>query len=264
MLPEDAYIRNLPRALELKLRLAYEALLNASDAITIAYGRLVENLKKVEVVGGFQITDIERTTIGMDCWTIVDSVHAIFQVVNRFPMGQLSSPDLKKYRETSSRMRNGMDHIHANIDNLSKKKGGQSPLYGNIMFATPIKNDLTYDILSLSIGAMRFNEEIGSVFGTQIIKYYDDIGNISFSAFGVQLEFTEILYVLKDAIVQHDAELRHVATKSLREHAKINGLDPIALASNTVRGTVIIKFSCRLELPPLDTERDIQVTPLPH
>lgn len=245
MLPDNAFLRNVPRILDVKQRLAFEVLLIASDAISIAFERLKVSLRCVAVAENRMISDIDRTQIGMDCWTIVDNIHAFFQVAKTLDMkGLFQIEKIGKYRLDVACMRNGMDHIHQNLGNLSRSKGVKMPIYGNVTFTCPKSFDGSFEVVSLAIGGIQFEGNVSGVFDTRAIALVDDIGNITFEAFDRRVELGEMVTFLNEVIKSIDEKFKDEFNLKVIEFANTQECDVSALLQETVRGTIVVRLVC--------------------
>lgn len=248
MLAASSYLRSIPRALDLRERLALEVILNASDAISIAHERLLETLRNIDTQSSETFDDMTRAKLGIDCWTIVDNAHALFQVVRKLPSGNAFSSHglMDQYGRTVSAMRNGMDHIHQNINNLAGKKGTRMPLYGSVTFTSPLGSDLTFEMRTVPIGGLQFSEQAFGVFDTWARPLADDVGNISFEAFENRLTVSEMIGQLQAALIEFDADLRDKLSQLVAECAQTQGLRPSDIENETVRGGLIASLRFKL------------------
>lgn len=249
MLSDEAFLRNVPRVIDLESRLKWEVLVNASDAIAFAYSQLLSVLTVVSKLADYKDAEPYRRTVSVYCWTIIDQSHAIFQILRGFDRIQEGEIDtlLSTYGQVISNMRNGMDHIHQQINNISKKKDAGYGIYGSIAFTTPIKSDGAYAFVNFALGGMQFNEQIGCSIDIHAVPLLDQIGNISFASFDVNVNFSELVSSLHSAINQLDLSIKTHVVPLIAEHVKNNSLNLEDVLNETTKGTVYMQFQFQIE-----------------
>lgn len=244
MLPPDAFLRNAPRIVDLENRLIWEVVVNASDAVGHSHQRLLNALAKIvdSQAEGVVVEEL-KPEICVYCWSIIDHAHAFMQVVKglpRKPAGLLDS-FLNKFQESIYDMRNSIKHIKQNIRNISKKKSA-SPIYGSLAFMTPLREDLTAEVISFSLGGFQFNEEVGCAIDTTLLPNQNSVSNILFSSFKSSLNISD-LCVSMSAVVNSMSEtamsevLPKIKSITREDKAQFD-----KVLSENVRGGVIVRL----------------------
>jgi hypothetical protein len=245
-----SFFRNAPRVISLEDRLKWEVIVNASDAISVSFERLTAHLSSIHD-SGYDIKVIEelKSNIFLGCWSIVDHVHAFFQVSKRFqrPEGSSLAMFTKEFSDSIYRLRNKMDHLSSHIRNMAAKKGPSDPVYGSIAFATPLRPDNTYEIVSFGLGGVQFDEEVGTIIDTHATPPVGRIGNIVFSAFGERLDVGRLVETMRSTVNRMDETARQQILPKIEDHAVKHGLDFAKLTEQTTKGTVVLRFSLKVE-----------------
>ena len=130
----DSFLRQLPVCVDEVTRIQFDAIVIASDVISQAYGSVRSLL--VQSGDSEECNEIERAIIIGNIWTIIDQLHAIrylIQIRSSDPIGPETLEFLELSRGASS-LRNKMDHLRANIGNLSNKKGSRMPIFGVVSY----------------------------------------------------------------------------------------------------------------------------------
>jgi hypothetical protein len=244
MLPPESFLRNAPRAIDLKDRLAWEVIVNASDAIDLSYQRLFQTLTIINSSGAEASTvEMYRAHILLDCWSIIDNAHSVIQIVNRFPRinGGLLDTFLKSYKNSIYTLRNKIRHITQNIDNMSKISSSD-PVYGSVSFSSPLEVDSTFEIIAFALGGMQFSQETGAIIDTRSIPLADRIANITLTAFGERIEISSLYSSMLEVLNNIDESMKEFVVPKLIAVAQKHGLDAQKLLKETVKGTVIMRF----------------------
>lgn len=203
IVPEEDIWRNLPLEFPTEDRLRVEAITFATDILCLA----LSDLRQIARPLGKDATNItfeQRMRMFSHCWTIVDQMHAIRQMLNRMLDGEPGPEQALFLREydVSRALRNKMDHLNGNIKNLSAS-GLQMPVHGVFSYFVP---DLDYPLLecdpsvfvrgyaiSVTSGSMVGSnlEVTGQWPGTEFIS--DEASHLVFSAFGLSLPLDAII-----------------------------------------------------------------------
>lgn len=244
MLPSSSFLRNAPRVVELKDRLEWEVIVNASDSISLSHKRLLETLTEI-LNSGVDASKVEefRPYISLDCWSVVDNAHSLIQIVDRFPRKTdgLLDTFLRTHKSTVYTLRNKMRHIRQNIDNMSRLKSSD-PVYGSVSFSSPLALDSNYEVISFALGGMQFNQETGSIIDAYSMPLPDTIGNITLTAFGERLEISSLYSSMLIVLNSLDDGMREFMVPKLIALAHEKGLDAQKILTETVKGTVIMRF----------------------
>lgn len=244
MLHEDAFLRKIPRIVELALRLKLEVLVNSSDTVGYAIKQLEEKLLFISQLPNFDGAEELRPIISTYCWAIIDQLHAFFQILkklNRKPRG-ITDQFLETYGGQISRLRNSMDHIHQNITNLANRKSADYGVYGSISFTTPIRQDQTYSFINFSLGGIQFQEQIGCTIDTHAVPLNNKIGNITFAAFGQNIFLSELVSSLKFTIEKLNEDFENKLVPIIEKIAFEKNLEFEKIMLDNIKGTVYLSF----------------------
>lgn len=253
-LPSDAFLRNMPRCLDLADRLRLEAIITSVDIIDLAFGRLVEKLTAISGKNQRPVDDKTRIEVSIHCWTIIDNLHNFLQFTKKL----INTPDDKlavfaNLAKDATLLRNSMDHFSTNLQNSAQKKGVSHPVYGAILFAAAADIYRKIRYISFPLGALHHAPQVSPVIDTHLVPPSAGIGHISFAAFDRQISFSTIVPALFLLIEDLDSQVKHSVTAQVQEAAAKDGLDADALLSQKVSGSMIFTLQFLpedLETPP--------------
>jgi hypothetical protein len=231
MLPKDAFLRNLPAGLHAEQRLRFDALLFAADIMDVALGRIrAVTSEKLLTIG--EASTAERAALFSDCWTIVDQVHVIRQVLRGPHFGDRLSARTAAYVaqcEVAWALRNKMDHLNGNIANIVAAKGPSSPLFGALSYFVVLPED-TPEVNGVRqvTGGHSVAISAGSSAGEQIFQVLNPIGATEFrvpvglfrfEAFGLQFELERAVEDFRPIIAAMNEKLRATVTEAATAEA---------------------------------------------
>lgn len=134
IVPPDAFLRTIPKVLNINQRLHFGAIVFACDVIEDALNRLHTIAKHHGTKLGEQPEWIHAQALSA-CWAMVDQVHVLRQAI------AMSVP--ARYRKAHEfcdkyafvkKMRDAMDHVNFQINNISKIKSSRAALFGSIRY----------------------------------------------------------------------------------------------------------------------------------
>ena len=244
MLPDNSFLRNAPRVIDLQSRLQWEVLVNASDAMWLSYKRLKAKLRKVGDSAELLVSERTRSAVSVDCWSIVDNAHAYLQIVRSLNLKKEGNHEalLKNFGATISKIRNGMDHIHQQISNMAHKKGGKYPLFGTVGFCTKLRQSGEFEWCSFPLGGMQFNEQFLCPFDSLVVPSRDCVSQICFSAFDETLNISKLVIEMRLAIRSMSKDVKRHLYPLIVETAKEHKSDFTKIMSETVKGAIIVKM----------------------
>jgi hypothetical protein len=135
MIAENSILRRLPTALNREQRFQLEALVYSADAVMFA----METIWRITIAAGAaadRISASDRMAVLMSAWSVVDHVHVARELLKRMITGDYGA-ELSAFAATAAtatKMRNVMDHLHTNIPNLARAKGGGPPIFGSLAY----------------------------------------------------------------------------------------------------------------------------------
>lgn len=135
LVSDGSFLRRMPQVVPIKERMRLDAIVTAADIIE----QSSNVLRTVTAEIGTEIEkfgNIERAYIISQCWTLVDQLHAIRQLLETAHKKE-PRPFTKHFLEaalSATQLRNYMDHLAKNLPNLSNKKGSTLPLFGCLSY----------------------------------------------------------------------------------------------------------------------------------
>lgn len=131
----DSFLRRIPVSLNITERIRFGTLVFACDIVDDAFQQLQIKTAKygAEIV---KVPAWERASLIAHCWTIVDQVHLIRQIIKRaVPPGLKVLHDFRERHDSARLLRNTMDHVEGNIGNLAEAKEVRPPILGALSYA---------------------------------------------------------------------------------------------------------------------------------
>ena len=219
LVADDSFLRKLPVALHVEERLRYDALVTAADIITQAFNLLGQFTAQARDEMENFTNGFRAHALGLS-WTIVDQLHAIRQLLQR-KKGPLTKAFLDA-AEPATKLRNRMDHLAKNLDNLSKSKGSKPPLFGSLSYfyapdtAAPAKRGKIITIMS---GALHGKDSLHCV-NPAGKTFALSTGLFTLSAFGLELEFGSAIAALRDLIQRMQSTMEDDIRRQVEEVAE--------------------------------------------
>ena len=142
-------------------------------------------------------------------------------------------------------MRNAMDHLHTNIKNAAGRKDAVDPLHGTVLFSGPLEADMTFEYVIVPLAALHRGRQVSPVIDTHAVPPTTGIGNISFAAFDNQLNLSEVVVRLSDALQSYNDSAERFCRQAIEQIAPEHGLDADQLWNAKVSGNVYF----RVQLP---------------
>ncbi len=246
MLPDDAFLRRMPRSLDLAERLRLEAIVTACDIIEYSFKKLTAVLETVSGPasdGSHRALKIEAAIYS---WSLIDQLHNFRQLTKKLAHdgGRLNQLN-DKIGSTATEMRNKMDHLKEGLGNLARKKGASHPLHGALSFATKLAENGWFEYLFFSLGDYHHGEQYSAIVDTHMPPPSEAVGNINFAAFGYQANLSEIVSEVRGAIEELNEHLSQYVVNAVAELAKREGLDADQLHKDIVSGAVVARMSLR-------------------
>ena len=245
VVPDEPSLRCLPKILMTEQRMAFDMAIYSIDLVEIAMARLRYTAGHMMSKYPEEIQGDLKTRRGMymDAWSLVNSVHDLRTVLMKFP-GKFELPEIEAFiRETevATHLRNGIDHLPANIGNLAKKKS-PSALFGGLSFiwayeCRPDGAPLHARICVVATGHFHRENETVNVADPFSLNELP-LGVFTLSAFDCKINLSDMARkvaafgeFLNQAVGSHikavvvaRAQELGVSTDSLLEHAAADGM----------------------------------------
>lgn len=222
LVADDSYLRRLPVALVTKERMRFDAVVTAADIITEAFGALRQFTAHAAV-------DLDKFSNGgrafalSQCWAMVDQLHAIRQLL---PAGGKRagpfSQALIDAAQPATSLRNAMDHLAANLDNLSKQKGLKPPLFGSLSYFYAPNAEAVAEgghIVTIMSGALHGADSFPIV-NPLNREFTLPTGLFTLSGFGHELDYGHAIGALRNWLRRVEATIENDIRSKLVEHAR--------------------------------------------
>lgn len=235
LVSDKSFLRRLPVALIAKERLRFDAIVTASDIVNQAFG----SMRQFAIQAGANLDkfgNAGRAFMLSQCWTLVDQLHAIRQLIEPSGAGKAGpfSQALLDIAEPATLLRNKMDHLAKNLDNLSKLKGVRPPLFGSLSyFYSPDASPRGGNVITIMSGSLHGEDLMPCInpIGREIPL---PAGLFTLSAFGHQLEFDLALASLRDWLETNEAKIEESLRHQIR--SKFSSDDDYEKAMATLGG----------------------------
>ncbi|HEY9686093.1 MAG TPA: hypothetical protein V6C52_03865 [Coleofasciculaceae cyanobacterium] len=271
-MPETEFLRAIPLSLDLKQRIALEAVSFSLDAIIGSYNQIVYLLSQFSHSKISDINREERVYIFTNIWTMIDQTHLINQLLKEIytPMKKHPEEDdlhlgvvidekkelefidtyLATYSAVISDLRNKMDHLRVNLNNLSNAKKIE-PIHGSLSYICSnieeLRQEGIFHIVVLFTGNLTHkNHKLPVINPT---KYAGEDINVPvdclmLSAFGRKIYISELFTdttKLKDTL---NNVFGKRVKESLLQYAQENNLDTqeICKSGNSVDIVLVCKL----------------------
>ena len=180
-------------------------------------------------------------------WTIIDHLHNVRQLTKWI---QVAKEPLQRFSETvatATAMRNRMDHLFSNIDNLASAKGSSLPLHGFISFNLPATPDGYFDNVNFPLGGLQHVKQHSASIDTWATPPKDSVGDVNFAAFDLQINFSAAVAELEETISTLNDICEESSRVRITQVAASFGENPDELINNRVSGSY--QFRLRRRLP---------------
>jgi hypothetical protein len=233
---EVQFLQRLPTAIKLEQRYALEAIGHSLTAIRVSYKRLQNHALHHDV---FECSKTEcRASWFVDAWAIVDATYALSTLL-RSKQANLSLPESKRYEvefTTASLLRNKMDHLAQNLNNLSNRNLKVLPVFGLLSYFKTREGG--GDMVLVTSGFIAGDGAI-SIPNPAGCKIETPVGYFHFSAFDSLLDLSKINFHATEIITFFNGDFARIAHEQLHHAAKVSGIDPKAALEPGPTGLVV-------------------------
>ena len=220
LIGDESYLRRLPVAFPIEERMRYDAIVTAADIIAQSFSMLQHLTSEAKA-------ETENFNYGLRaillslCWTIVDQLHAIRQLLRAKKAGPLITAFMEA-AATATLLRNKMDHLSVNLKNASSSKGLKNPLFGSLSyFYAP-------DAASAADGGEIITIMSGALHGGDKLPLINPVGHsytvptslFTLSAFGADLEFGHVIGTLRDLMWKIESSIETDIRKQVEAQAR--------------------------------------------
>jgi hypothetical protein len=241
LISDESYLRKLPVALTVEERMRYDAIVTAADIIAQSFGLLRQFTAQAKAEPENFNNGLRAFLLSL-CWTIVDQLHAIRQLLKTKKPGPLTLAFMEA-AAPATLLRNAMDHLAGNLKNVSSAKGAKDPLFGSLSyFYAP-------DAASAAEGGDIITIMSGALHGRDALPMINPLGHsmtlptglFTLSAFGHQLEFGHVIAVLRELLSKMESSMEADIRTQIEEQVKTP--DEIDQAMATLGGGLVIVAS---------------------
>jgi hypothetical protein len=261
MLSSDAFLRRLPVGLSPVQAIRIEALVYSADAIETSYG-VLKGIASTQCENIITDDRSVRIQLFTNAWTIVDSVHAARQLLRALDYNTPRASEFQEKYEAASLLRNSMDHLKDQSQNLANKKR-KPPLFGTLSYVyltadTLIRGGWIEEthggMISLSMGRIRGNVDLPLINPANIsydeAELRTDFDTFGASASGFRLDAFDKVLDLSSAtsdidalMAEFDQNASGAIPRQLQKYAADNGLNIDDLIGNEAAGfSAYVKF----------------------
>jgi hypothetical protein len=254
MIKDDSFFKNIPAALDLKQRLTWEAAGWAIQMISLSFDRLRSAASRIDAASSTYPTSL-APEIFASCWSMIDQCHMLRQILaSTSPRpGGVTQNFIDKF-EAVTLIRNVMDHLHTNIDNLANSKKPMPPVFGALSFCAIANEDLIIEanvaeptarecrIVTLTAGALTHPQTRFRAANPLGRLLELPVGLFQFEAFKNVVDFSDLIASLKALVHHFDTVVKPDQEIQLRDFARQNNLDEekILTESNVSLMTVVV------------------------
>jgi hypothetical protein len=250
MLPNDAFLRRLPKTLNPRERLALEALVFSADSIDASYQSIISLTSALgEKIP--EIQRIQRSLLFTFAWSIIDHLHVCRQLLSSLGVKTKTAAKFVKETERATDLRNKMDHLKGNIDNLTKSKRPRPPLFGAITYIYISEatdgNALMGGTVLISAGTWSHSlkMEMLNPAGRPLRL---PVSGFQLEAFDKKVSIERAAHALRDLITDLNHTVEEVSRERLHNIAQEKGIPVERLSENFGEGlAVFLAFKTRTQ-----------------
>jgi hypothetical protein len=244
MISEDSFFKKIPLAINLEQRLTWEGAGWAIQMIDLSYNKLKAAASQVDATLATYPTFL-ATEMFACCWSIIDQCHMLRKILERAPLDAdgLAAKFIKKF-EAVTFIRNAMDHLHQNINNVANKKGPISPIFGALSFCVITDDDISSSsserdvpiikgrtVVTLTAGALTHPQNNFQVVSPTGRHIEIPVGMFHFMAFEHRVDFSDMIMDLALLVAHFDNVVKPDQERQLREFARTSNLDESKVVS---------------------------------
>lgn len=254
LIGDESYLRTLPRVLSVEERMRYDAIVTAADIIAQSFSTLQRLTGDAKAETGNFNYGLRAILLSL-CWTIVDQLHAVRQLLEPKRQGTLTTV-FREAAATATLLRNGMDHLSERLKNISSSKGLKNPLFGSLSyFYAPDAASAVNEGKIITIMA-------GGLYGGDLLPLINPVGYsytvptclFTLSAFGQDLELGHVIGTLRDLLRKTESSLETDIRKQVEAQARTP--EEIDQAMASLGGGLMIVASISFD----STEKDSDPT----
>lgn len=227
LIPDDDFLRSLPAVLNAKQRIALDTLVFASDILDHNWRQLRAGALAVDGEQA-RVSSAIFAQFFSSAWQIVDQLDLIRQVIGVM-LGKddpaQETEELLERLATARSMRNKMDHLSQNIENLSKRTGPRPGVFGSFSYYLSKSDPPTSGHIGVFKTGQFHGEETMPVADPRGREMRDVVGMYDLSAFDITLQIPECFEALKHWLTNLSEGLEKDISTKCEKIAESEGRD---------------------------------------
>ena len=254
MLASDTFFRQVPKALEVRQRLILEGAGWAINSIYWAFDQLKAAAREVKFDAAGH--DSEHG-IFVSCWSIIDQCHMLRKLLSELPIlpGGPTEYFIKNY-ERVTLIRNAMDHLHNQLNNLAESKKQRPPIFGVLSFCMFTDDDMAEQpdgskkalgcqVVALTAGSLTHQNHTWHIANPTGKRIEVPLGCFEFEAFDHIVSFSELIEDVNALVNHYNTEIKQKIDEGIRAAASEKGLDTEAVLKERGGGGIKIAMKVR-------------------
>lgn len=256
VLPDGAFIRALPFAVDEIQRFRIDALVVSADILASAYIQMIDLALRSsweEAQSGEASLRHIEVAMFQQAWSMVDQIYSLRLLLKSLDFAGEDIDAFMAATECAYILRNRMDHLDARIPNIAASKNQPRSLFGSLSYfvigvavGTP---DVDVFIVNRQIEPLRPPEQIGSVLMPAEIRL--PIGNFVLSVADQRLDLDSAIMTLGPVIIRTNQRFEKSIRDQVTEKASEHGIDESALLAHSGAGYKIM-LALKIDQPPAD------------
>lgn len=219
-LPQDAFLRRLPRIMALEDRLSIQTIVSSLDIIEYCSQEIAPMLSGL-IKSKHQLDDHDITKLLVNTWSIIDSFNNIrisIALKSKKKSGNRVKIELTGTDEIIRRLRNCYDHIATNLNNRAASRQPGYPLRGVLVASAGLvlEQQARHAIISLD----KIHEvqlDFPWIDREKRVPVWPNI-NLDFFAFDMQVNINQLILDAEAWIERENARIENEFTQTLRSN----------------------------------------------
>lgn len=236
LISEESFLRRIPSCLDAKTKVIYHSIAHCISSIDINYQR-IKTILSGEIGNSSPNIDYHsRINLFSTAWSVIDHAHMLRQIFLTFqsPRKEIYE-NFINFTKDVSKLRNKMDHLHNNVNNIARSKDVVDPLFGSFQWyalkfdgVSSIENVTGYYVTTYwSAGQIhdKHKANLGRCLaeGEQVEFPF---GRFVLSAFDIEINISKLYFELSDIVNHFNLNVRESIEGLIRKEAAERGISP--------------------------------------